>query len=174
MRFCSDHREQRTSAGPPGKRASPHRPGEEVRRPLGIRGRPDHVGRRSVADMPEPPSDVGRLVLSDRHIGASHGTEERRAHLGGQLLPAVPLTPEPDRLGDPRPVQPGGVPGPVGQLVGEGRVVGRLARADLGLVTGYRNCLLRADSRCLRGACDAGVGAGEICQERCVSARRRK
>jgi hypothetical protein len=66
------------------------------------------------------------------------------------------------------------VPGPVGQLVGEGRVVGRLARADLGLVTGYRNCLLRADSRCLRGACDAGVGAGEICQERCVSARRRK
>lgn len=107
--------------------------------------------------MPEPPRDVGRLVLGHRHIGAGHGAEERGAHLGGQLLPAVPLAAEPDRPGDPRPVEPGGVPGPVGQLVEEGRVVslrggepvrcrhgdpvagrvvGRLARADPGPVAG--------------------------------------
>jgi len=88
------------------------------------------------------------------------------AHLNRQLLPAVPLAPEnpqifftpfPNRLGDPRPGEAGGVPGPVGQLVkkgrvvglrgGEpvrcrhgdpvaGRVVGRLARADPGPVAG--------------------------------------
>jgi hypothetical protein len=35
-------------------------PGEEVRRFLRIRGRPDHVGRRTVPDMPEPPRWYGR------------------------------------------------------------------------------------------------------------------
>ena len=107
--------------------------------------------------MPEPAGDVSRLIFSHWHVGAGHGAEERGAHLRGQLLPAVPLAAEPDRLGDPRPGEAGGVPGPVGQLVEEGRVVGlrrseqvrcrhgdpvagrvvgRLARADPGPVAG--------------------------------------
>lgn len=74
--------------------------------------------------MPEPPGDVGRLVLYHRHIHPGHGAEERRAHLRRQLLAAVLLAAEPDRLGDPRPVEPGSVAGPVGQLMEEGCVVG--------------------------------------------------
>jgi len=51
----------------------------------------------------KPSGDVGRLVLSNQHIGAGHGAEERSAHLGRQLLAAVLFTPEPDRLRDPQP-----------------------------------------------------------------------
>ena len=98
--------------------------GEEIRGPLGIRSRPDHICRRSVPDLPQPPDDVSHLVLRNRYVSASQSAEERSAHLRRQLLPAVPLAPEPDRLGDPRSAQPGGVSGPVGQFVEEGSVVG--------------------------------------------------
>ena len=76
--FCSNPREQRSSPDHAAQNSAtlPTTPGEEVRRPLRIRGRPDYVGRRTIADMPEPAGDVGRLLLSHRHVGAGHGAEE--------------------------------------------------------------------------------------------------
>jgi len=52
-----DHREQRLSPNhAAGKRRRlPTTPVEEVRSLLRIRSRQEHVGRRSVPDMPEPP-----------------------------------------------------------------------------------------------------------------------
>lgn len=149
MRFCSHHREQRLSPSHTVRKRrtllTTH--GEEVRCLPRVRS---------------------RLVFNHRYISAGHGTKKRRAHLGDQHLPAVSLAPEnrdifftvvpePDRLGGPRSIQPGGVPGPVRQLGEKGRVislgrgeqvqrrhgdpvaarvVGRLARTDQGTVAG--------------------------------------
>ncbi len=68
------------------------------------------------------PRDCGRCGGEAQASTQSDGAG--RAQLRRQLLPAVSLGPEPDRLGDPRPGEVGGVPGPVGQLVEKGRVAG--------------------------------------------------
>lgn len=101
---------------------SPLHPEQEIRGLLGVTCGPDHIGRRAVPDVPEPPRDVGGLVVEHRHIDPAPGAEERGPHLGGEFLPGIPLAPEPHGPGDPRPVQPGGVPGPVGEFVEERRV----------------------------------------------------